>query len=210
MPRNTVKLTAESDYQTAGQQYIGRVTGPSAKFGTALDFVGNKSGKRDDITTIIVASPGCYKVHSTSRKGSNDSYWVIWAMGDVLVQTEVTQEDATLLAQDLSADAVAALGRRAEIADTESALSVSRGKNPEGLVDVSAQTALELGVPPGETRRADVIVAREHWLHRLREPRTAFTTARSELERRRDELRSQLDPLERELAEVEAALRQED
>lgn len=208
MPQNTVKLSAESGYSTAGRQYIGRVTGPSDKFGTDLEFVGLKSGKRE--TSIVVASPGCYKVHDASRKGGSDHYWLIWEMEGVLVQTQVTEADATLLAQDMTSEAIEALGRRAEIADTESSLSNSRGRDPEGTIDVGAQSALELGIPPGKTRRADVIVAREHWLHRLRQPRTAFTAARVELERRRDAIRAQLEPLERELAEIEAALRQED
>jgi len=203
MPRNTIKLTAESDYQAAGRQYIGRVTGPSDKFGIVLDFVGLKSGKRGEVTAIVVASPGCYKVHDANRKGGSDCYWLIWVMDDVLVQTGVSQEDATLLAQDLTTETIEALGRRIEIADTESSLSASRTKDPEALVDVGAQTALELGIAPGKRRRADVIAAREHWLHRIRAPRTASTAARSMLEHRRAEL-------QRELAEIEAALRQED
>ena len=199
MPKNAVKLSAESDYQNAGKQYIGRVTGVSGKWGVALDFVGLKSGKRGDVTTFLATSPGCYKVHDASRRGGSDHYWLIWTIDDVLVQTEVTEEDVALLAQDLSEAAVEALGRRAEIARTEESLSASRGRDPEALVDVEHQTAAELRISPGKTRRADLVAAREIWLHRLRQ-------SRSELARRRSEIRLQIEFLERELAEIDAAL----
>jgi hypothetical protein len=209
MERRAIKLTATSDFQTAGRQHVGRVTGPDLKFGTRLEFVGNKYGKRRDVTEVIVTRPGLYKVRDTTRKGDRDTYYLIWQVEGLLLQRRVTPEDATLLAEDLSPGSIEALGRRYEITAVEESLVESRALDPEGEVDVSAETAAKLELPAGPTRRADLVAARERWLHRLRAPRTAFTTSRAELLRRRDEIRAQLEPLERELAEVEAALAQE-
>jgi len=72
---------------------------------------------------------------------------------------------------------------------------------------LSSWSTLELGIEPGKMPRKDLVAARLQYVQRMRAPRTVFTAGRQSLEARRDALRVQIEPLERELAEIEAALK---
>lgn len=72
MAKNSIELSATSDYTTSGKQFIGLVIGPDRKYGTMLEFVGQRAGKRNEITTLTVIDPGLYKVRNTTRKGVRD------------------------------------------------------------------------------------------------------------------------------------------
>lgn len=205
--KNSIRLSAEADYGQTGQ-FVARVTGPDPKYGTELEFLGSRSGKRNESTAVTVIDPGLYKTRSVKRKGGkDDSHVVLWVLDDVLVQTYVTEADALKLARELTPANVEALGRRVEIADTEDLIATMQTRNPDELVDVSSSTALELGIEPGKIVRKDLIAARLQFVQRMRAPRTAFTAGRQALEARRDALRAQMEPLQRELEEIEAALK---
>ena len=179
----------------------------SGTAGVALEFLGHKNGKRGELTTVTIVDSGLYKTRSVDRKGcKDDTYYVVWQLDDVLIQTQVSEADALKLAKDLGYSNIEALGRREEIADTEELIVSSQGKDPSELIDVKASTAMELGIEPGKMPRKDLVAARLQYVQRMRAPRTAFTAGRQALEARRDVLRAQIEPLGRELAEIEAAL----
>jgi hypothetical protein len=166
---NAIYLTATSDYETAGKQHIGRVTGPSPKWGTAIDFVGTRSGKRGDYTKVTVVDPGLYRIRNTTRKGNHDSYYLIWSLDErTLVKTEIYEEDALRLAKDLTPASISATGRRVEIADTEQLICDAAALDPEEIVNVERQVAAELGIQPGEVARRDLVAARRAFVDRMR------------------------------------------
>lgn len=206
IPKNSIKFSAEAAFGHTGQ-FIARVTGPDSRFGVALEFLGHKNGKRGELTTVTIVDSGLYKTRSVDRKGcKDDTYYVVWQLDDVLIQTQVSEADALKLAKDLGSSNIEGLGRREEIADTEELIVSSQGKDPSELIDVKASTAMELGIEPGKMPRKDLVAARLQYVQRMRAPRTAFTAGRQALEARRDVLRAQIEPLGRELAEIEAAL----
>lgn len=122
------------------------------------------------------------------------------------MRTALLEADALQLAKELSPEAIEATGRRVEIADLEELIAGGETKPQDELIDLGEHAALELGVPAGKIMRRDALVARRRLVQRLRAPRSAFTDGRQNLIRRRIELRAQLQPIEAELAEIEAAL----
>lgn len=166
--KTAIELTASSDFGTAGKQYIGLVTGPDRKYGCALEFVGRRSGKRNDFSCETVIAPGLYKVRNTTRKGTDDTYWLIWDLDGTLIRTVLVEEDARRLAADLSPTNIAKMGRRVEISDTEVSLAESATKDPMGEVEVSANSAVELGCEAGKMPRHQVIALRRAFVDRMR------------------------------------------
>jgi hypothetical protein len=206
IPKNSIKFSAEAAYGHTGQ-FVALAVGPDRKYGIALEFLGHKSGKRGESTSVTVVDSGLYKTRSVDRKGNkDDTYYVIWQLDDVLIQTSVSEESALKLAKDLSPANIEALGRREEISDTEELIATAQTKDLSELVDVKTSTAMELGIEPGMTARKDLIAARLQYVQRLRGPRTAFTAGRQALEARRASLLVQIEPLQRELTEIDAAL----
>lgn len=219
--RNSIELTATSDFQSAGNQFIGEIVGPDPKFGVAIEFRGQRSGKRGDVTTWLVDEPGGYKVRTTTRKGIRDTYYAIWALGDILVQTELSEEQARKLARQIEGTrgvtrhaAVAELGRAVEIEDEEGSIGEAAERasaDPDALVKVSSQRALELEIEPGQRPRSKTYAARRRYLDRLRGivtpdrpieldgPPSDPVAARRELEAERARLTARL-------AEVDAAI----
>jgi hypothetical protein len=198
-------LIATSDYTTAGNQFIGRATGPSARFGVEIEFVGAKTGKRRDVTRLTVIDPGLYKVRSTTRKGVDDSWVLVWDLDGCLIRTALVEADAMRLAKDLSPGAIAAMGRRVEAADVEEILADSATKDQDELIDVSSVAAAELGLTGGATRRGDVVAARRRFLDRIRGAATladlpdAMADRRAHLESRRRDLMAQVEQIDLEL-----------
>ncbi len=131
-----VTLTASSDYNTAGKQHIGLVVGPDRKWGLKLEFVGAKSGKRMDYTTAKVTEPGLYKVRSTTRKGTNDSYVLIWDHPTHGLDEETVDEQrAVELAKgSLSTSALNAAGRQAAIEWQEQKIAANAEKPDDEIV----------------------------------------------------------------------------
>jgi hypothetical protein len=168
----SVEFSATSDYNTAGKQFIGRVTGPHSKWGTELEFVGRKSGKRGDITTVTVIDPGLYKRRNTTRKGTVDNYLLIWDLSGRLIRTEISEADALRLARDLTPAAIGALGRLVEAADLEECLSAAEGKDPAEKINLATYLAEELGLPAGYVSRGEVVAARRRLLDDVRGVRT--------------------------------------
>jgi hypothetical protein len=163
-----VKLVATSDYNTAGDQRIGRVTGLSTKFGLALDWCGTRSGKRREATTAVVTIPGLYMLRSTTRKGVDETYVLAWDFAGVTIRTECTIEEATEIAADLTSSTIARQGRIIEARDTEAQISDSESRDPDEMIDVGLITATELGIAAGKHSRRDLIAARRAYVHRLR------------------------------------------
>lgn len=195
----SIELSASSDYNTAGKQYVAAVTGTSRRWGLALAFGGRKSGKRGDVTTMHVTAPGLYVEHDTTRRGATDTYYVVWVDGADLRGDIVDLDEASRIAGLLDSGAVdwTAVGTSAAITDHERRLARSEGKDPEGVVEVAYQIG-SLGV--GTQRRADVIAARRAEIRRLRgEVESDPAAARRLLEAERAQLAARL-------AEIDALL----
>lgn len=172
----SIKLRAESDASTETRQHIGLVVGPDRRFGVKLEFVGRKLKRSSEVTVV---SPGLYKTRNTDRRAETDTYYVIWALADDLIKTEVSEATALELAGAMVHDGkeiprpdlerlLNDTGRRVEIAGLEYKLSQSDGKPMSGVVNLSPDAAEKLGILPGKTLRGDVVAARRAYLDRLR------------------------------------------
>lgn len=195
---DSIKLSATSDFTTAGKQFIGQVTGPHPKWGIALEFVGAKSGKRGDYTSVTVVDPGLYKLRDTTRKGVDDTYVLIWDRGgNDLCKTILEEKDALRLAKDLTPAVIEAAGRRVEIADTEYALRKSEAENQAEVITIKGDFADDLKIEPGQHPRHVVVAARQRYLERLRAPngvdRLALESERATLVARLAEIDAQLE-----------------
>lgn len=179
---HVVALTATSDYDTAGKQHIGRVTGPDPKWGLALAFVGTKSGKRGGATTAKVTGPGLYKIRSTTRKGISDAYVLVWDDPDTGLTEEPISEDRAveIASGDLSTTAINAAGRRAAIEWQENKLEESADEADTDMVTL--QDGL-LTLAAGGYTRAEIRAVRRAEIARLR-GETSSSRAKLEDERR--------------------------
>jgi len=155
---STKTLTADSDYNTAGKQYVARITGRNAKFTFARAFIGQRSGKRNDHTEAMVDESGLYETRDTDRKGVTDSYLILWCDGDQLRATDVSREDAMAIARRLDGGTVdlERLGRAAEIKSQQKAIAASESKDPEGTVTLGAER-LGQWTRGAVVRRSDLI-----------------------------------------------------
>lgn len=94
-----ITLNASSDFNTAGKQYIARIKGRDSKFTFDREFIGKRSGKRNDFTSADVDDPGLYELRDTTRKGTSDKYRLIVAQGDELVVYRCSKEEAMKIAR---------------------------------------------------------------------------------------------------------------
>lgn len=160
-----ITLTASSDYNTAGKQFVARITGRRPKFTFEREFVGQRSGKRKDYTSADVDEPGLYETRDTTRKGTDDSYCIVWQDEDRLVKTDVDRDVAMKLAKNLPSD-WSACGRPLAIAELESLVQQGKEKDPEGLLTVKFYCGIYTA---GDVvKRADLIAACEAEIVRLR------------------------------------------
>ena len=77
-----ITLTASSDFNTAGKQYVARITGRNSKFTFEREFIGTRSGKRNDYTRADIDDPGLYEGRDTTRKGNSDWYRLVVRIGE--------------------------------------------------------------------------------------------------------------------------------
>jgi hypothetical protein len=97
-----ITLTASSDFETAGKQYIARITGRAAKVQFVREFIGRRSGKRNDCTEALVDEPGLYEIQNPTRKDHKARYWLlIVEFRGELVKFRSDEEDALKIAKRL-------------------------------------------------------------------------------------------------------------
>lgn len=97
----SITLTASSDFEKAGKQYVARITGrkPIATF--ARDFIGRRSGKRNDFTSALVVEPGLFEISSPTRKGAGREWVLVIEHEGELVKLQSDEEDAMKIAKRL-------------------------------------------------------------------------------------------------------------
>lgn len=163
----THELVAQSDYETAGKQFIARLTGRDSRMTFAREFIGRRSGKRNDITSARVDQPGLYQVRDTSRKGIDDTFSILWRLDSEVVLTEITEEQAMGLAGKPIAD-IEAAGLAQEIIACAAQIATMEAKDPAELVTVKEGYLEGLsGLEPGPHPRSECIAARRAHLARL-------------------------------------------
>jgi hypothetical protein len=96
----TITLNANADYGQSGQ-YIARITGRAPRVQFAREFVGSKSGKRNDVTSYETDECGLYEVNDATRKGKVRKYLLVLPWRDELVKLTSDHEDALTIAKRL-------------------------------------------------------------------------------------------------------------
>lgn len=96
-------LTASGDFGNEGKQYVARITGRDEKFRFARKFMGRKEGKRGGSTSVLIDEPGLYVEHDVTRKGSTDTYIVLWMDGDHLERDTIDESEALAAAKAIDA-----------------------------------------------------------------------------------------------------------
>ena len=95
-----IEFRANSDFGQTGQ-YIARITGRAKNVTFAREFVGRKSGKRNDVTTALVDEPGLYEVVNCTRKGKDRDYWIVLEHEGELKRIRSDEEDFLAIAKRL-------------------------------------------------------------------------------------------------------------
>lgn len=84
------------------RQYIARITGRASKFTFQREFVGRKSGKRNEYTEYSTDAAGLYEDCDISRQGEKViGYWLVADTPDGLVKLRASLEDAMKIARRL-------------------------------------------------------------------------------------------------------------
>jgi hypothetical protein len=73
----TIKLKADARYGYQGKQYIARITGRDPKMTFAREFVGQKGGKRGDVTEYLTDEVGLYVTCDIDSKGRKDETYIL-------------------------------------------------------------------------------------------------------------------------------------
>lgn len=198
----TVTISASSDYNTAGKQFIRRITGRHPKFTFAGDFIGRRSGKRNDVSSATVDEEGLYQERDVTRKGATDSFALVWLDEGNLLKHYIDEDEALALARQIGEGPVdyAAIGRTMRIHLHERNLAEGEGKPGDELITIRGQIgALEAGQYPRDVVRA----ARRAEIERLLGQEAANHPPGSS---ERSALEAELAALDARRAEILAAL----
>lgn len=71
-----IKLNASADFGHTGQ-YVARITGRNSKYTFEREFLGKKSGKRNEYSEAMVDDPGLYEERDVTRKGKKERYYIV-------------------------------------------------------------------------------------------------------------------------------------
>lgn len=94
-----ITLKATADYGQAGQ-FIARITGRDSKFTFEREFLGRKSGKRNETTTVDIDTEGLYECCDIHRKrGKQSSFYLVCEVAGTPIQYNSDKEDAMAVAK---------------------------------------------------------------------------------------------------------------
>lgn len=96
----TITLSASSDFGHSGQ-YIARLVGRAPRVQFQREFLGRKSGKRQDDTSYETDETGLYEVSNQTRKGCSRDYWLVLPWGDELKKIRTDHEDSLAICKRL-------------------------------------------------------------------------------------------------------------
>lgn len=112
-----IKFVANSDFGQSGQ-YVAKLTGRAPRFTFAREFIGRRSGKRNDVTTALVDEPCLVEVCDCTRKGKRHSYSLVLEVEGELLEFGSDESDAMAIAKRLDAgeslDVILAVERDAD------------------------------------------------------------------------------------------------
>ena len=100
-----ITITASSNVFGESKQYLAHITGRSAKFQFNREFVGRKTGRRNETTEYSTDEAGLYEDCDIDKKGRKDiGYWIVVnnPAGE-LIKTRCSMEDALAIAKRLDA-----------------------------------------------------------------------------------------------------------
>jgi hypothetical protein len=147
-----ITITASSNVFGESKQYIARITGRDPKFQLRREFVGRKTGKRNDTTEYSTDETGIYEDCDIDKKGRKDiGYWLVAnapATGE-LIKTRANLEDVLAPAKRLDAgerlEDMIALTPRTDTADpTKWTYSVrSQAEAKAAITGQTIETATE-------------------------------------------------------------------
>lgn len=104
MQQSSVHLKAEASWGNEGKQYIARIRGRSSKFTFDREFIGAKTGKRHEYSSIYVDDSGLYETCSIDRKGRKDrTFWVVLEYESNVRGGVVTEQEAMIVARGIGA-----------------------------------------------------------------------------------------------------------
>jgi hypothetical protein len=95
-----ITFTATADYGQTGH-YIARILGRAPRVQFRREFLGRRSGKRNDISTALVDDPGLYEVVNATRKGKDRDYWILLEFEGQLRQVRSDEDDFMTIAKRL-------------------------------------------------------------------------------------------------------------
>lgn len=72
----SLKFTATADYGLSGQ-YVARLRGRHSKFTFEREFLGRKSGKRNEFTQVEIDEPGLYEECDVGKRGKSSTYYAM-------------------------------------------------------------------------------------------------------------------------------------
>lgn len=100
-----VTITASSNVFGESKQYLAHITGRDPKFQLRREFVGRKTGKRNDVTEYSTDEIGIYEDCDIDKKGRKDiGYWlVVNHPAGVLIKVRANLEDVLVLAKRMDA-----------------------------------------------------------------------------------------------------------
>lgn len=98
---SAVTFVAGSDFGFSGQ-YVARITGRDSKYTFTRQWVGSKTGKRDERTEAMVDEAGLYEVRNVTKKSKEDSFFFVCAVADgEVVKIRTDREDAMKVAKEI-------------------------------------------------------------------------------------------------------------
>lgn len=93
-----IEFRANSDFGQQGQ-YVARIMGRAPRVNFKREFLGRKSGKRNDVTTALVDDPGLYEVVNRTRKGRDIDHWIVVEREGELKRIRSDEEDFLAIAK---------------------------------------------------------------------------------------------------------------
>jgi hypothetical protein len=100
---STIELQAVGGFGYEGRQYIARITGRDPKVQFKREFVGRRSGRRNETTSFVTDEGGLFETCFSNKRGKIRHYMLILPFGDRLVSLTCELQEALVIAKRLGA-----------------------------------------------------------------------------------------------------------
>ena len=131
-----ITITAKADFGMSGQ-YVARINGRDSKYTFNREFLGRKSGKRNETTEADTDEEGLYERCDVTKRGKDSSFLIILTINGDLYAFKSDKEDAMKIAKEMDSGRKLAEIVSGKLSDEEAKILAEKLKKLRGVIPFS-------------------------------------------------------------------------